>query len=265
VVAGCLLAVGAAGGGYWWLTRNQVATDDAFIDGNVVSVAAQVVGGRVVALHVTDNQAVEAGQLMVEIDPSDFAAALAQARANLAAAEADRQSAQADLHLTRATTAADLALARSGIDAAQQTIQQEQGQADAAKAEAEQARLDLPRVQDLYRHQFNSAQQLDKARATALSTEAEYGAALRAVDAAQAQLGEAQARLLQAQTAPQQVALKQAALAHAQAEVEQAQAAVRTAELNLFLRSNPANASGWSGRAEPFPMYRTVTLIPKRR
>ncbi len=58
-------------------------------------------------------------------------------------------------------------------------------------------------------------------------------AAVKAVATAQAQVGEAQARLLQAQTAPQQVALKEAALTHAQAEVEQAAAQVRSAELNL--------------------------------
>ena len=222
-VAGCLLAVAAGGAGYWWLTRGQVSTDDAFVDGDVVAVAPQVVGGRVVALHITDNEQVAAGQLMVEIDPSDFEAVLAQARANLAAAEADQRSAPADLELTRATTAADLALAQSGVDAAQQAIQQVQAQADAAKAEAERARLNLPRVQDLYRHQFNSAQQLDQARAAApIDRGGVWGRAARPSTTAQAQLGEAQARLLQAQTAPQQVALKEAALAHAQAEVEQA-------------------------------------------
>ena len=88
------------------------------------------------------------------------------------------------------------------MEAAQQIILQAQAQADAAKAEAERARLNLPRVEDLYRHQFNSAQQLDQARAAAQSTEAEYGAARKAITPAQAQLGEAQARLLQAQTAP---------------------------------------------------------------
>lgn len=243
-VAGCLLVLASGGAGYWWLTRNQVATDDAFIDGNVVSVAPQVVGGRVVALHIADNEQVEAGQLMVEIDPSDFEAALAQARANLAAAQADRQSARADLELTRASTAANLALAQSGVDAAQQTIQQDRAQADAAEAEAEQAKLNLPRVQDLFRRQFNSAQQLDQARAAAQSTEAEHGAALEAIDAAQAQLGEAQARLLQAQTAPQQVALKEAALTHAQAEVEQAEAEVKSAELNLSYTKITAPQAG---------------------
>jgi membrane fusion protein (multidrug efflux system) len=205
----------------------------AFVDGNAVAVAPQVVGGRVVALHIADNEQVAAGRLMVAIDPSDFEAALAQARANLAAAQADQESAAADLALTRATTTADLALAQAGVDAARQTIQETQAQADAAKAEAERARLDLPRIEDLYRHQFNSAQQLDRARAAAQSTEAEHGAALKAIDTAQAQLGEAQARLLQAQTAPQQVALKEAAVTHAQAEIEQAAAQVRTAELNL--------------------------------
>ena len=78
-VAGCLLAVAAGGAGYWWLTLGLVSTDDAFVDGDVVAVASQVVG-RVAALHVTDNEQVAAGQLMVEIDPSDFEAVLAQAR-----------------------------------------------------------------------------------------------------------------------------------------------------------------------------------------
>ena len=116
-------------------------------NGDVVAIAPQV-GGRVEALHITDNQQVAAGQLMIEIDPSDFAAALAQARANLEAARADQQSAAADLDFTRAETMADLALAQSGVDAANQAVQQAQAQADAAAAEAERARLDLPRVQN---------------------------------------------------------------------------------------------------------------------
>ncbi len=62
---------------------------------------------------------------------------------------------------------------------------------------------------------FNSAEQLDQARAVARSTEGEYGAGLKATDAAQAQFGEAQARQKRAQTAPQQVALEEAALSHA--------------------------------------------------
>ena len=83
-------------------------------------------------------------------------------------------------------------------DAAKQVLLQAQAQADAAKAEAERARLNLPRVEDLYRHRFSSAQQLDQARAAAQSTEAEHGAARRAITTAQAQLGEALAGLLQA-------------------------------------------------------------------
>ena len=130
---------------------------------------------------------------MVEIDPSGFEALLAQARANLAAAQADQRSATADLELTRATTAADLALGRPGVEAAQQLILR--AQADAAKAEAERAKLNLPgsRTSSV---QFSAATRsgadggaIDRGRVRA---------ALKAITTAQAQLGEAQARLLQA-------------------------------------------------------------------
>ena len=78
------------------------------------------------------------------------------------------------------------------IHSVQKFILQAQAQADAAKTEAERARLNLPRVEDLYRHRYNSAQHLDQARAAAQTTEAEYGAARKAITPAQAQLGEAQ-------------------------------------------------------------------------
>src|SRR5438128_10070752 len=59
------------------------STDDAFIDVHFVSVAPKI-AGHVAAVHVDDNQLVKKGDVLVEIDPSDFQVALAQARANLA-------------------------------------------------------------------------------------------------------------------------------------------------------------------------------------
>jgi membrane fusion protein, multidrug efflux system len=59
------------------------STDDAFIDVHFVSVAPKI-AGHVAAVHVDDNQLVKKGDVLVEIDPSDFQVALAQTKANLA-------------------------------------------------------------------------------------------------------------------------------------------------------------------------------------
>ena len=53
------------------------STDDAFIAGHVVSIAPRI-SGQVVAVHVLDNQMVRSNDLLVEIDPADYAIAVAQ-------------------------------------------------------------------------------------------------------------------------------------------------------------------------------------------
>ncbi|WP_353643292.1 biotin/lipoyl-binding protein [Mesorhizobium sp. WSM2239] len=75
-VIACLLAAGA---GYWFLTRNQETTDDAFIEANVVQIAPRI-AGTVRTIHIDDNQKVASGDLLVELDPGDYESALAQAQ-----------------------------------------------------------------------------------------------------------------------------------------------------------------------------------------
>jgi len=57
-----LVLIGAVGGGvgYWWLNRGLVSTDDAFIDGDAVTLSPQV-GGRIERLRISDNQRVKTG------------------------------------------------------------------------------------------------------------------------------------------------------------------------------------------------------------
>ena len=63
------------------------STDDAFVEGRLVSIAPRV-QGPVVKLLVDDNDVVKAGQLLVEIDPADYEVKLHQAEAKLAEAKA---------------------------------------------------------------------------------------------------------------------------------------------------------------------------------
>lgn len=71
------------------------STDDAFIDVHVVSVAPKI-AGRVAMVHVADNQLVKRGDVLIDIDPRDFQAALAQAKANLAKDKATETQAEAN-------------------------------------------------------------------------------------------------------------------------------------------------------------------------
>ena len=77
-----VLAAMAGAAGYWYLTKDQATTDDAYTDGNAVTIAPQV-AGEVVARDVTDNQRVKAGQVLIEIDPRPYQAARDQAAASL--------------------------------------------------------------------------------------------------------------------------------------------------------------------------------------
>jgi membrane fusion protein (multidrug efflux system) len=70
-------------GGWWYLTSGRyVSTDDAFVKTDLASISAQV-PGQVAAIHVRDNQKVDAGQLLFELDSSSYKIALDQAEANL--------------------------------------------------------------------------------------------------------------------------------------------------------------------------------------
>jgi membrane fusion protein (multidrug efflux system) len=89
-----------AGGVYWFMTRNQESTDDAYTEGNAVSIAPKV-SGYVVENHINDNTVVHAGDLLLKIDPRDYIAARDQSRANLDSALAQLASAENDLEITR--------------------------------------------------------------------------------------------------------------------------------------------------------------------
>jgi membrane fusion protein, multidrug efflux system len=71
------------------------STDDAFIDAHIIPISPKV-AGQVLAVHVNDNQAVKAGDALLEIDPRDYEAKVAEERGKLAAAEAEARRAIAD-------------------------------------------------------------------------------------------------------------------------------------------------------------------------
>jgi len=135
LIGGALaLILVAAGVGYWLHARRFVSTDDAFIEARIIHISPKV-GGQVIQVNVTDNQRVRAGDVLLRIDPRDYAAAAEQARAQVRAAEVEAQRAAADAR--RVTQLFDRGLV------ARQELEHALAAAHAAAANLEAARQRL--------------------------------------------------------------------------------------------------------------------------
>ena len=242
-----LVAIALVGAGVWYLiTTGRESTDDAQVEGRVMNVAARV-SGQVLRVHVRDNQIVDAGDVVVELDPADYAARVDAARADLAAARASADAARSALALTSKTAPATLVEARGGftaasssVAAADATIEQARADLAAAKARHALAKLEVERAETLVAQQALPRQQLDTRRSELESAEAQLGEANARLNAAQANRAtttggvvRARGRLNAASTAEEQLAAARAQLALAEARAKQAEAALRIAELNL--------------------------------
>jgi membrane fusion protein (multidrug efflux system) len=190
----CLLLIG--GFIYWLHARNFETTDDAFIDGHVIPISPQI-SALVSAVHVDDNQLVHKGDLLVELDPTDYQAALAQMQGAEAAAKGKLEQAKAS------------------VTAAQSAVAQAQAQLDAAQVNLDISNRDLARYQGLD-ERAKSQQQLD-------TTEATQKTAAAKVEQAKAQLASSQSQVISAQ----------AAVVAAQGDEQKAQADTNRAKINL--------------------------------
>jgi membrane fusion protein (multidrug efflux system) len=256
---------------WYWVTAGRESTDDAQVDAHVTQVAARV-GGTVLRVPVADNQPVNAGDVLVEIDPRDYQVALDKARAELADAEATALAAQSNVPITSTETTSNVATARGGVEQAQGGVSGAERELDAARARltTAQARLreaeanavktarDVERLRGLLAKDEVSQQQFDSAVAAAEAqkaaadsarsqiAEAEAGVRVAESKLVQARAGEQQAHaeLQTAQTGPQQVTAMKARAAAAEAHVQQTRAALAQAELNLQYTTVKAPAKG---------------------
>lgn len=252
------LVVGA--GAWWWSSRGHESTDDAQVDAHVTQMASRV-GGTVLKVAVSDNQVVEAGTVLVEIDPRDYQVAVDRAKAELADAEAAAIGAQSGVPITSTATESGVSSAQSALDQVRIAIETAAKEVEVAKARltaaqsrlreseanATRSRRDVERLKGLLAKDEVSQQQYDAAvaaadaQAAAVDTskaqiaEAEAGVRMSESRQAQAKASEASARagLRNAQTGPEQVTAMRARASSAQARVEQMKASLAQAELNL--------------------------------
>ena len=240
-----LLVVGAIF--FYWRSTFTEDTDDAQVDGNLYQISSRV-SGQVVKVYVDDNQTVQAGQLLAEIDPTDYQVALDQALANLASAQAEFAQATVNVPITQvnvgtvvSTTASDVMGSTDLIAQAEKQVEAASARVDEAKANAQKAQADVDRYKPLVEKDVISRQQYDAAVAAAAASkaavaeaEASVLAQQNAVSSARQRLAEAEAQSNQSvKNGPDQVRVQQSRAAAAQATIQQAQARVDQAKLNL--------------------------------
>ena len=186
-------------------------TDDAFIAANVVSVAPRV-SGQILAVHVLDNQMVHSNELLVEIDPSNYATVAAQKEASAEAQEANYKAMMAGLDLME-----------EKVTTAQATADQSKADADAARSTDVLAKADFQRMERLRKENTVSDQEFDAAQAAIQKADADWIAAKQKAVADASKINEAKAEL----------AATKASVGMALAQYRQAQANVQAAHLDL--------------------------------
>jgi membrane fusion protein, multidrug efflux system len=136
-----LTVLAAVGYGTWvWLAgRHQVSTEDAYVEGAVVTISARV-PGPVAKVHVRDNEDVGAGQLLVEIDPRDSQIRVEQARAAVAMATAEARGARSEVPLAQQSTDSRLRQAQATLAAVRVAVDVGRAEADEARARAQSRR-----------------------------------------------------------------------------------------------------------------------------
>jgi membrane fusion protein (multidrug efflux system) len=274
------LVVLAGGFFLWRYLGTYESTDDAQVDAHLYPVSSRI-SGYVTKVNVDDNQNVQKGAVLVEIDPKDYEVAVEAAKANLASAEATAQSMNIDVPITSANTSSQLKFTASGVENAgagianaENRVAAAHAQLDAAEANDVKAQDDLRRYKALLDKQEVAAQVYDQALAAARASTASVAAARdneaaaqQAVQQARSQLGESEASRQSAETGPQQVTSVRARARAAVADVQQKRAALEQAELNLQYTQITAPISGEVNKTVVVglnvqPGQQLLTIIP---
>jgi len=247
------------------------STDDAQIEGHIHPLNARI-GGTVTSVNVRDNQAVEAGTVLVQLDPRDYQIAVARAEADLAEAQAGVIAARAGVPVATSTAGAQITSseaiaerAKGGVELANKELLAAQARLNSAQARVREAQAnatknarDLERMNQLIAKDEISQQQHDaavsaadaahaaveSAQAGVLQAEHEVDADRARVAQSQAELQQAQAEAQAAKTAPQQITITKAQAQSAEARLQLAKAALDQARLNLEYTSIKAPVSG---------------------
>lgn len=126
---------------YWLHSRHYEHTDDAYVEADIAVVSSKV-RGQALIVRVVDNQIVQTGNVLVELDPADYQVRLNQARAELAAAAAEARRAEADAARYKSLLARDQ-VSRQVYDKAEADAAVYAAKSDVARRRVEASELDL--------------------------------------------------------------------------------------------------------------------------
>ncbi len=270
-----LAVIGVAGYKLLRYFSTYETTDDAQIDGHIDPISARITG-HVIGVYTEEERYVNAGDVLVRIDPKDYQVAVDRAEADLAAAQASLTSSQTDVPVTDVNTSSQLVTAQSGraeaeaaltgaerqLDAATARLgsakaQVLEAQANAEKARDDEARYKLLVVKDeISKQQYStSVEAATAAEATVEERRAQVAEAEQNIRVAESAVAQTKTRIVQADaaiqaamTAPRQVAISKARAKTAEAQVGQARAALEQAKLNLEYCTIHAPESGIVGK-----------------
>lgn len=293
-----VLAVGGTIGWRWYSKyRQYVGTDNATIQGDVVSISSKI-QGTVTGIDFDDNERVKEGQTLVKLDPTDYELALAQAQAALTLAQQQAQTAESGVSYSSAQSGAAQTQARGGFDlastgvasakaavkVAQDNLASSKAKLEQARVKAEQAERDLERARKLADAGVIPTQNLDQAETAARVARTAVDAAEKevavdegkldqaqaGVDAAQAQVEQSRGAVQSANAQSKQTEVQQKQYEAALAAVEVAQTAVDTAQQRLSYTTISAPEAGRVGRRsvqvgqQVSPGQPLMALVPDR-
>lgn len=207
---GLVFVVAAAGLYYFAHAASYESTDDAFIAAHSIEVAPKI-AGKIESVPVRDNQLVNKGDLLVEIDPRDYDAQLEQKQAAVESVKSEGAAARASVEQQLAN-----------VSSLQATVEQDKADQQASQAQADQTSDDLRREQDLYKTHVVSIQDLMHSQVADRAAQANLDSARKKVAAAEAQLGVGEA----------QVRTFEALLQYVLAQVKENDASLESAKLN---------------------------------
>jgi len=244
-----------------FLTRNEVSTDDAQVDADVVPISARV-SGAVIHLLVHDNQRVDKDAPIAVIDKAEYEAKVEAANQELVAANAEARAAHEQLEIVKSSSKGGFDSAKAMLEGTGASVRSAAAQIQAAEAglaraqaEAKKADDDYATAKTLHDAGAVSGQQLsaavtarDASKSAVDAARANLASARDAQSQAQSRVAEAQGHVLQSTPFARQVAAADAAAESADARALAAKAALALATLQRDYTTIKAPAAGYVSR-----------------